>query len=163
MPGEDTFLINPFGWVLFANGRVGRSLRIALVIAPVTILACVLGLPHGPTGVAIGFSTAMVLLVAPVVFWAKEGTSVTGRDTFGAILPPASSILAGVGLTFVLWPWLSEISWPLLRLAASCGVMFGAYLAVLLLPFGQGRIYVDLLRDTGLWPARWSPVSARGN
>ena len=65
-------LVNPFGWIMFANGRVGRSLKIALMIAPLTILTCVLGFGYGLTGVATGFSTAMVLLVMPIVLLAKQ-------------------------------------------------------------------------------------------
>lgn len=41
-------LINPFVWLLYSIGLVGRSLKIALVIAPLVILAYLLGLPYGP-------------------------------------------------------------------------------------------------------------------
>ena len=148
-------LINPFGWVLFANGRVGRSLRIALVIAPVTILACVFGLGHGPVGVAVGFSTAMVLLVVPVILWSRQDTLITTRDTVDALIPAAGSVVLGAAAALLSWPWVREIAWPLLRLTTACSVLYGTYLVMLLLVFGQGRIYVTLLRETGLWPARW--------
>lgn len=154
-------LINPFGWVLFANGRVGRSLKIALMIAPMTILGCVFGLGYGPTGVAIGFSTAMALLVAPVVFLATQDTLITFRDTVAAVTPAAGSVVVGIAATLLSWPWVSEIGWPLLRLTLANSILFGTYLVVLLVPFGQGRIYVTLLQETGLWPA-WSRTAIRG-
>jgi len=156
-------LINPFGWVLFASGHVGRSLRIALMIAPMTILACALGLAYGPTGVAIGFSTAMVLLVAPVIVWAKRDTLITVRDTVAAVTPAAGSVVVGVAAALLAWPWVSEIGWPLLRLTLANSILFGVYLVVLLGPFGQGKIYVTLLRETGLWPVRWSRAAVRGH
>src|SRR5262249_2984377 len=56
-------LINPLAWVMLAGGHAGRSLRIALLIAPVVIVGYLLGLPKGPNGVAAGFSVSMILLV----------------------------------------------------------------------------------------------------
>src|SRR5262245_37554008 len=47
-------LINPMGWFLFSSGRVVRSLKIALLIAPVVMIGYVVGLPHGVSGVALG-------------------------------------------------------------------------------------------------------------
>lgn len=156
-------LINPFGWVMFANGRVARSLKIALMIAPVTIVGYVLGLGHGPEGVAIGFSTAMVLLVTPVILWSKQDTLITTRDTLEALTPAVGSVLVGVAVALALSPWLSDVGAPLLRLTLEGSVLFGTYLLALLFGFGQRRIYVELLRQTGLWPARWSPGAARGH
>ena len=72
-------VINPLSWLLRATGQVGRSLKIALLIAPVVILGIVAGLPHGPAGVAIGYSSAMLLLSAPLVAWAKHRTVVRYR------------------------------------------------------------------------------------
>jgi PST family polysaccharide transporter len=155
-------LINPFGWVLFANGHVGRSLKIALMIAPMTILACVLGLGYGPPGVAIGFSTAMVLLVVPVILLSKQDTLITGRDTIEAVKPAAGSVAIGVAAALAAGPWVGEVESPLLRLTLGNIILFGTYLAVLLWPFGQWRIYRTLLRETGLWPARWSRAAATG-
>jgi PST family polysaccharide transporter len=156
-------VINPFGWLLFANGRVARSLKIALMIAPVTILSYVLGLGHGPEGVAVGFSIALVLLVVPVVLWSKQDTLITTRDAFKALAQPSGAILAGVALALLAGSWVNEVAWPLLRLTISCSLMFGGYLAVLLFVFGQKRNYVQLLQETGLWPSwlRRPAVSGR--
>ena len=43
-------IINPMGWLLFSIGLQVRSLKIALVIAPLVITAYVIGLPFGPSG-----------------------------------------------------------------------------------------------------------------
>src|SRR5512140_2258881 len=73
-------LINPFGWLLTAIGRVMRSLKIGLVIMPLVIGAYIVGLPYGPRGVAFGYSAMMVLLIVPVIAWSKIDTPITTRD-----------------------------------------------------------------------------------
>jgi O-antigen/teichoic acid export membrane protein len=82
-------LINPFGWFMLATGRATRSLKIALLIAPVVILGYLAGLSHGSTGVAIGFSIAMILLVVPAIWWAKRGTLISTSDILGEVMRPS--------------------------------------------------------------------------
>jgi len=87
-------LINPF-WLLFALGLdlVGRSLRIAPVIAPLAIAGYAIGLPYGPKGVAIGYSAAMTLWIGPHIFWCIQG--------YGHFRP---RYLEGVASPFALHP-----------------------------------------------------------
>lgn len=144
-------LINPFGWLLYANGRVARSLKIALLIAPVTLVAFALGVAYGPQGVAVAFSAAMLVLVAPVILWSKLDTTVSGRDVLRAVAYPAGSVLIGSGLTFLLWPWVTLIELPLLRLVAACSVLFGGHLVALLVVFRQASVYSRILQQAGLW------------
>src|SRR3984885_46285 len=49
-------IANPLSWLVMSLGLVRRALKIGLVIAPVLILAYVVGLPYGPKGVAIAYS-----------------------------------------------------------------------------------------------------------
>jgi PST family polysaccharide transporter len=42
-------------------GLIRRLLKMGLVIAPIMIVSCVVGLPYGPKGVAIAYSTVMTL------------------------------------------------------------------------------------------------------
>ena len=67
-------VINPMGWLIYSLGLVRRSLKIALVFAPIMILGCVLGLPYGAAGVAFAYSAVMVLWVVPHVAWCVHGT-----------------------------------------------------------------------------------------
>jgi O-antigen/teichoic acid export membrane protein len=60
-------IINPLGWLLLAIGLQGRSLTIAMVSAPLVITAYVVGLPYGPSGVALAYSSAMTLWLIPHV------------------------------------------------------------------------------------------------
>ena len=54
-------ILNPLGWLLNAIGRVGRSLKIAFVLAPLMITSYIIGLRYGPQGVAFAYSAVMVL------------------------------------------------------------------------------------------------------
>src|SRR5262245_18148512 len=152
-------LVNPFGWLLFAIGRVARSLNIALLIAPVTLLAFAFGVGYGPQGVAVAFSAAMLVLVAPIILWAKHDTKVTGRDVLRAVASPTLSVLIGAALVVLLWPWISSVHTPLLKLTLACAVLFGGHFIALLVVFKQAPIYVRMLRHAGLW--RFADPGAR--
>jgi O-antigen/teichoic acid export membrane protein len=152
-------LINPMGWFLFSSGRVVRSLKMALVIAPVVMIGYVLGLPYGASGVAIGYSAAMILLVVPMITWATHGTAIAARDVWRAIWPPflAALIASGVGLAVQVfagpvWP-------PFMRLTVGGSLTVLSYLAILLYVMNQRQFYVDLLRDViggkGIGPLRF--------
>ena len=139
-------LVNPFSWFLRATGRVGRSLKIALMLAPIVILGVVAGLRHGPPGVAMGYSGAMLLLLLPLVGWAKYKTGITTADYWNSIWRPLlAGVLAGaVGalLTFTLESALK----PIPMLALGLIVSFGAYAGILLFVMGQKGFYLDLLK-----------------
>ena len=141
-------LIDPFGWFLLATGRARRYLNIALfLIAPVVILGVVVGLRDGPTGVALGFSTAMILLVAPIVAWAKLGTGMTARDCWGALKRPLiSAAVAGAA------GWLFKVAGestlaPIVVLAFGLALTLGVHGWVLMVIMGQKDLYGDLLNQ----------------
>ncbi len=138
-------MISPFGWFLQATGRVGRSLNIAFLIAPVSILGIVAGLGYGPTGVALGHSIAMLLLWAPVVAWSKHGTGMTNRDYWSSVKHPLTSgIVAGVvGLGFKA-AFVSALS-TLPLLSAGVALLLGTYACFLLIVMGQKSLYADLM------------------
>jgi len=138
-------VINPFSWLLQSTGRVGRSLKIALLICPLVILGVVAGLRHGPPGVAMGYSAAMILLVVPVVAWAKHGTGITTGDYWEAIKRPLiSGALGGVaGWLFRLTLHHVLATTPLLILGLA--VSFTVYALLLLFVMGQKDLYFELL------------------
>jgi PST family polysaccharide transporter len=144
-------LINPPGWLLLALGMVGRSLRIALAIAPLAITGYVIGLPYGPKGVALGYSVAMMLWVVPHLLWAFHGTVVSFRDAALVVSRPLVSGMVGAslafGVLFVAGPALS----PVARLLLGGSVLVGGYALVLLFALGQKALYLDVIR--GLRPS----------
>jgi PST family polysaccharide transporter len=144
-------LINPFAWLMLATNHAGRSLRIAFLIAPVVILGYLTGLSHGPRGVAAGFSMAMVILIAPVILWAKQGTLITGRDIVKTVMTPLLAIGIAAAVTIAAGGLLARVHLPLLRLIIANSVMFGVYGLVLLFGLKQKAVYIELLRQTGIW------------
>src|SRR5262249_42320103 len=99
-------VINPISWLLMAEGRAMRNLKLSVLIAPVVILGYIAGLRYGPNGVAAGFSIAAMLLVVPVICLSTPGTAITAFDAFRVILRPLLSILVGAGATFATWGFI---------------------------------------------------------
>ena len=145
-------LINPLAWLMLATGHAGRSLKMALVIAPVVILGYTLGLQNGPEGVAAGFSIAMLLLLVPLMLWAKHGSLITNRDVLEVTLRPFSAVLIGAAITLALKPWWQVLTPAMLRLSVACAVLFGVYFGCLLFVMGQRDVFLDVLRQAPLWP-----------
>jgi PST family polysaccharide transporter len=138
-------LINPFGWFLVATGRQVRSLLIALVIAPVVVVGIVIGMRHGPQGVATGYSAAMTLLLAPVILWSIQGTGLSAREYWRTARMPLIAGLAasacGLGLKLALAGKLPPIAMFIVGMCV-CG---GVYSWILLIPMRQKEVYADLL------------------
>jgi PST family polysaccharide transporter len=145
-------VINPISWLLMAEGRAMRNLKLSVLIAPVVILGYMAGLRYGPNGVAAGFSIAAMLLVVPVICLSTPGTAITAFEAFGVILRPLVAILVGAGVTFAAWGLIQVLTPPLLRLVIANVVLFGVYAIVLLFVMGQKAVYVSLLREIGVWP-----------
>jgi PST family polysaccharide transporter len=140
-------LINPLGWLLISTGKIGRSLKISLVLAPLVIVACVAGLPYGPTGVALGFSAMMSLMVMPVIAWAIHGTLVSSRNILQAV---GRSFISGVfaaALAFGVQFFFGQMLSPLLRLVMGCSVLLFTYLWMLLYVMRQKAFYFSLLKE----------------
>jgi PST family polysaccharide transporter len=138
-------MINPFSWFLFSTGRVERSLKIALVIAPLVMAGYLIGLPHGPKGVALGYSTAMTLWVVPHILWCVHDTVVSARDVFSVIRRPfISGMIAGLvafGLQVLYGPAMS----PFPRLILGVSIFSSVYVWLLLWVMGQKKFYQDLV------------------
>ena len=140
-------MINPLGWLLFASGRVQRSLRMALVIAPVVILGYVLGLPYGAAGVALGYSAMMALLTVPMILWTIHGTAVARHDIVAALTPTfVSAAVAGVAGFGAAYLMRGAV--PVARLLVEGSVLSTAYLLMLLFVMGQKSFYLALAKDS---------------
>jgi len=140
-------LLNPLNWFMRATGLVERSLKIALVICPIVIVAVAVGLHWGPIGVAVGYSTAMVVLFIPLVLWAKHNTGITGADYFDAVKRPLmAGVLSGAAgwvVGYVNHGFLN----PIVLLGVELIVSFVVYALLLLFVMGQKAMYLDLIRE----------------
>ena len=125
-------------WLHTAEGRVARMLRWGAVALAGTLTGVVIGAPHGPLGIATGWTVATWALLAPEVAYGLHGSHLPLRDFAALALRP----LAATGLAVAA-------SWPLTGTAASTPLAFavalaaygGAYLlAWLLIPGGRAAI-----------------------
>lgn len=139
-------IINPLGWLMNALGLVVRSLRIALVFAPLIIGGYVLGIPYGPKGVAFGYSAVMTLWLIPHIAWCVHGTGITVKDILAAVSRPLISALVAGGITMGLCMWYGTYLLPLPRLFIETTVLFVLYGVILLFVTGQRSLYLDLVR-----------------
>ena len=139
-------LISPTGWFLVAVGMVGRSLWLALAIAPILITGYAIGLRYGATGVAVGFSCAMVLWVIPHLFWCFHGTVISVKDllvvTSRPLISGVVSASCALGVLLIYGPFASAS----MTLAVGGTILVTVYLTMLLFVMGQKAFYLDLLR-----------------
>jgi O-antigen/teichoic acid export membrane protein len=140
-------IINPTGWLLQSIGMQDRSLKIALVLSPLVICSYLIGLPYGPSGVALAFSTMMVLWLVPHMYWTVHGTNISVRELFAAAGRPLfAGIVAAVGAG-VVQHFAAQFPSPLLRLALGGTAMLSIYVLVLLFVMKQREFYFGLLRE----------------
>jgi O-antigen/teichoic acid export membrane protein len=147
-------MINPLSWLLLSIGLQARSLKIGFVIAPLVVTAYVIGLPHGPIGVAIAYSTAMSMWFVPHIVWCLHGTMVSVRALLLVTSRPfLSGFVAGL-CAFAIQHYFGPSLGLLVGLLVGTSVMFATYILVLLFVLGQLQFYLDLLRvlKEG-WPA----------
>jgi O-antigen/teichoic acid export membrane protein len=138
-------MINPLSWLLLSSGLQGRSLAVAMVIAPLVICAYFIGLPYGPNGVAFSFSTVMTLWLVPHIVWCLHGTPVSPWDLFLAVRRSFLSGIVAAAAAFIVLLYFGQQGHPVLRLALGGCVMVSVYCYMLLLVMGQRAFYLDLL------------------
>lgn len=144
-------IINPLGWLLPSIGKQRRSLKIAFVVAPLVNAACVVGLPFGPSGVALAYSTALAVWLVPHVMWCLHGTVISVRDLcITAARPLLSGAVAALAAT-ALSSDTAGLGPPVMRLALGGVVMLSVYAWFLLIIMQQKSFYFGLL--TELFPA----------
>ncbi len=139
-------MINPMWWLLASMGLVGRSLKIALVLAPLVVASYVVGLPYGPSGVALAYSTIMTLWLIPHLAWCVHGTGVSLKDIMGAISRPLLSAIVATALAAGVVLLLPGSFPPIGRLLVGVPVLLVAFVGMLFYVMGQKTFYLDLFR-----------------
>jgi PST family polysaccharide transporter len=139
-------MINPLSWFLLALGLQARSLKISLVVAPVVMVSYCVGLPFGPRGVAVAYSTAMILWVVPHTLWCLKGTIISIADLVRVLrCPVISGLVAALGALAVQVLVGSTVG-PFTRLVLGGSCMMSLYVGTLLLVFQQKTFYFELLK-----------------
>ena len=151
-------IINPLGWLIYSLGLVRRGVMIAAVFAPIMITGCLIGLSHGPTGVAFAYSAVMMLWVLPHIAWCVSGTPISFWDILLAVSRPlGSGILAG-GLAIAFQQLYGQTLSPFFRLALEATIVFAAFFGILLFLAGQKELYLDLFRGLKGTPVGTAPA-----
>jgi PST family polysaccharide transporter len=140
-------VLSPTGWLLAACGRVGRTLRMALVMTPLLFLGYVIGLHWGPQGVATGYSTVMLLIVLPLIAWAAHETPVSFKDLLEAISRPFLSGAVAVVVVGLLHFFYGAYLAPLPRLISGIAMIGLIYVSMLLYVMRQKHFYFDVVRS----------------
>jgi PST family polysaccharide transporter len=146
-------IANPIGWLLTSVGMVGRGLKIALVIAPLMIASNIIGLPYGPKGVAVAYSTVTLLWMIPIIPWGVHGTVISTWDVVRTVSRPLASVVPASGLAFGIVFLAGAMFTPLVKLVIESAVLFSSYAVILLFVAGQKSFYLDLLRTMRGRPA----------
>jgi O-antigen/teichoic acid export membrane protein len=140
-------MIDPLFWLMISTGHQERSLKIAVVIAFLVITSYLIGLSYGPQGVALAFSLAMTLWVAPHIVWCLHGTPVSVWDLLSVIGRPLLSGIVAAAITLVLQSLCGQFQSRLLWLTFGGAVMFVSYASILLFVMGQKDFYLELLKN----------------
>lgn len=138
-------LINPLGWFMFALGLVRRSLTIALLLAPLVIFGYLIGLPHGPIGVAACFSITMVLWVVPHILLCVRGTMVSPKDILWAAGKPMLSGLVAAALVLAMQTLHIALP-PIVSLGLWGSVLVIVHFGTLIFIMGEKEFYANLAR-----------------
>jgi PST family polysaccharide transporter len=138
-------IANPLGWLLASLGLVARALKIAVVFAPFLIVSYVIGLPYGPKGVALAYSTIMTLFAIPLTVWAVHGTAIRVRDIWLTLCRPLASSVVAAALAFGMHVFFAQALSLLPRLALEMCLFGVVYLLVLLL-VSDRKAYMDMFR-----------------
>ncbi|WOJ91241.1 lipopolysaccharide biosynthesis protein [Methylocapsa polymorpha] len=145
-------IIKATSWLLLSLGLQRRNLAIGLVVAPLCIMSYLIGLPYGPQGIALAYSTAMALWVVPHLIWCLKDTMISVREFLLAMGPAMGSAAMAVAVAFVASSYVGHLQSPFWRLLFAGCVMGGVYVCMLLFIMGQKGFYLGLLSQ--LWTSR---------
>jgi PST family polysaccharide transporter len=143
-------LANPLSLLVASRGLARRGFTIAAVTTPLVIVGIVLGLSHGPKGVALGYSLAMLLLIVPITIWSLYGTRISLARLWTVVQKPLLSgvvaSIAGVVVKITLGSQLTPIPYLLIGVF----IVFGVYAWTLLIALGQKDIFLRLVDELRL-------------
>ncbi|RME52702.1 MAG: lipopolysaccharide biosynthesis protein, partial [Caldilineae bacterium] len=146
-------------WVYLALGETRRQFRWTLIAEGATVIAFLVGIRWGASGVAAAYSLMTVVLSIPGVYYAFRTTSLRPADLFGAVWRPAVASLAAGGVVLALRGVLPGGDGALSGLAIEAGGILLLYVVLwCLLPGGRKALRV-LYDIRGVW-RRGDPEAA---
>jgi PST family polysaccharide transporter len=142
-------VINPLGWLLLSLGLVGRSLKAGVVLSILVVLGYCAGLPYGVEGVAIGYSTVMMLWAVPHIAWCVRGTMISLREVLSIV---ARQLVAAAVAGAIAWALVAAFlfeSSVLVKLAGGVSTMVMSYACLLFCVMGRDSVYVRAIASLG--------------
>jgi len=139
-------IVNPLSWLLLSLGLHRRGLWLAFVLSPLVVCSYLVGLPYGPTGVALSSSIVLALWLVPHIVLCLRGTTISPWALLATIAQPAiATAAAGVVAVSVVELVLPSSS-TIVRLLAGASTMLAVYSFILLFVMKQWQLYFDLWR-----------------
>jgi len=138
---------NTVGWLFISQGRTRHMLQWGLIGPTIIIVSIVAGLRWGAMGVAISYSSVLIIVVAPLLFWfaGREGP-IKALDFYRTIAPAAAASVCVLGAV-TLMRACAVINSPLLGLALG-SVLAASVALVVLAAIPAGRKSLRDVRDT---------------
>jgi O-antigen/teichoic acid export membrane protein len=137
-------LMSSTGWLYMSSGRVQRMLYWGAIGWGGLLVATVTGLYWGAEGLAIAYSTSLLVLTPYCMIFAFKGTGLKLADLLRSCSAPlAASAIAAVAAAVVQFALEQQTVW--LRLPVSAATLAGVYAFMLLTVFGQGKTILDIL------------------
>jgi PST family polysaccharide transporter len=138
-----TALIQPVtgtcAWLFVTQGRAREKLKWGLMGGAIAIVAIVIGLPWGATGVAASYGAADLFISTPLLFWyvGRRGP-VRASDIYWTIAPPACAAVSSLAILIICRPWLKLLAAPGIRLVLALVISFAvSFLVLAALPAGR--------------------------
>lgn len=132
-------------WIYLGEGRTRARLRWSLATAPLTVLAMLVGVRWGATGVAWAFLLSRAALAGPAMLVCLRGSPLRHRDLWRGAWRPALATLAAGLATFSVGRLGADAAWPAALGLATSGAVFATVYALVWLLLPDGR------RTAGLW------------
>jgi len=142
-----TLIEGPTYWLLHSLGLATRSLQTTVAFTVVILVGCIVGVPYGATGVAAGYSIALVAWLIPQLWWCVHGTPLRLNDLLQTAWPP---LLGGLVASLASFFLVSNIASPLGRVMLGGVLMCAMYFAILWFVFRQREFYIGLAKDLRL-------------
>jgi PST family polysaccharide transporter len=135
---------NPTGWLFISQGRSSDMLKWGVVSSSTIILAFLIGLPYGASGVALAYAIGEYLRTLPLWFYLGRRGPVTAKNLINSLGPFIVSAHAGLlAAWFVQGLAPGSLISTLLLSAGACGFTHIAF--VLIFPSSR-----KVMRELGL-------------
>ena len=136
------------GWLCVSLGRAGTQLRWAMLSAPICIVAFMIGVQWGITGVAAAFSLSWCTTQIIFLAMACHNSPVSLRMVLASLFPPASaSLLSGLAGFTIMHVALQSVQSAVIVISCAVPVLVSVYLTFLYLIPRSRRQITTFFRD----------------